>query len=52
MPAGSALAPIFTIFLTIAGLLALGAPPALRRMRLASEPLRLAPLVLMPERPG
>jgi hypothetical protein len=36
----------------LAGLLVLGAPPARRRLRLSSEPWRVAPFVLLPERPG
>jgi hypothetical protein len=39
-------------FLTLATLLACGAPQALRRLRLASEPWRPAPFVLIPDRPG
>lgn len=43
----------FTIFfLALAGLLALGIPRAMRRMRLASEPLCPAPFALVPDRPG
>jgi hypothetical protein len=42
----------FSIFLTLAGLLMLAAPWAKRRLGLASEPWRLAPFVLIPERPG
>jgi hypothetical protein len=41
-----------SIFLTLAGLSMLAAPHAMRRLRLASEPWRLAPFVLIPERPG
>lgn len=41
-----------SIFLILAGLLMLAAPWAKRRLRLASEPRRLAPFVLIPERPG
>jgi hypothetical protein len=41
-----------SIFLTLAGLPMLAAPRAMRRLRLASEPWRLAPFVLIPERPG
>jgi hypothetical protein len=48
---GSAAAGI-ALLLTLAGLLMLWVPPALRRLRLASESLRLAPHVLIPERPG
>ena len=42
----------FLILLTLAGLLALGPPGALRRLRLAAEPLGAAPFVLIPEHPG
>jgi hypothetical protein len=42
----------FSIFLTLAALLALGAPWATRRLRLASELGPLAPFVLIPDRPG
>jgi hypothetical protein len=58
LPAGSAGAVASvagiasSIFLTLAGLLLLGVLPAMRRLRLASEPWRVAPLVLIPERPG
>jgi hypothetical protein len=41
-----------SIFLILAGLLMLAAPWAKRRLGLASEPWRLAPFVLIPERPG
>jgi hypothetical protein len=41
-----------SIFLTLAGLSMLAAPRAMRRLRLASEPWRVAPFVLIPERPG
>jgi hypothetical protein len=41
-----------SIFLTLAGLPMLAAPRAVRRLRHASEPWRLAPFVLIPERPG
>jgi hypothetical protein len=50
--AGSSSGFAFSVFLTLAGLLVLGAPWARRRMRLASEPWPTAPFVLMPERPG
>jgi hypothetical protein len=39
-------------FLTLAGLLLLGAPRAMRRLRLSCEPWRTACFVLIPERPG
>jgi len=39
-------------FLTLAGLLLLGAPRALRRLRLSCQPWRTACFVLIPERPG
>jgi hypothetical protein len=39
-------------FLTLAGLLLLAAPRALRRLRLSSSPWRTAFFVLIPERPG
>jgi hypothetical protein len=42
----------FSIFLTLAGLLVLGALWAAHRLRLSSELWRLAPVVLIPERPG
>jgi hypothetical protein len=42
----------FSVLLTLAGLLVLGAPWAGRRMRLASESWSPAPFLLMPERPG
>jgi hypothetical protein len=42
----------FSIFLMLAGLLRLAAPRTKRRLRLASEPWRQAPFVLIPERPG
>jgi hypothetical protein len=42
----------FSIFLTLAGLLLIGGPAAMRRLRLASQPWRSAPFVLIPERPG
>jgi hypothetical protein len=41
-----------SIFLTLAGLLVLGALWAARRLRLSSELWRLAPYVLVPDRPG
>jgi hypothetical protein len=50
--AGSSSGFAFSVFLTLAGLLALGAPWARRRMRLASKPRPTAPFVLIPERPG
>jgi hypothetical protein len=49
---GSAAGASSIIFLTLAGLLAWGAPQALRRLRLASESRRPAPFVLIPDRPG
>jgi hypothetical protein len=42
----------FSIFLTLAGLLSMGGLAAMRLLRLASEPRREAPFVLIPERPG
>jgi hypothetical protein len=39
-------------FLTLAGLLLLGAPRAMRRLRLSCKPLLTACFVLIPERPG
>jgi hypothetical protein len=42
----------FAIFLTLAGLLLMGGLAAMRLLRLASEPWRRAPFVLIPERPG
>jgi hypothetical protein len=47
---GSGIAP--TAFLTLAGLLLLAAPHALRRLRLSSRPWRTSFFVLIPERPG
>jgi hypothetical protein len=41
-----------TDFLALAGLLLLGAPLAMRRLRLAGEPWRAAPFASIPERPG
>jgi hypothetical protein len=41
-----------SIFLILAGLLMVAAPRTKRRLRLASEPWRPAPFVLIPERPG
>jgi hypothetical protein len=41
-----------TGFLTLAGLLLLAAPRALRRLRLCGRPYRTAFFVLIPERPG
>jgi hypothetical protein len=41
-----------SIFLTLAGLLLMGGLAAMRLLRLASEPRRGAPFVLIPERPG
>jgi hypothetical protein len=58
LPGGSlsAMAPLagaaFSIFLTLAGLLLMGGLAAMRLLRLASEPWRRAPFVLIPERPG
>jgi hypothetical protein len=48
----SAAGMAFSIFLTLAGLLLMGGLAAMRLLRLASEPLRKAPFVLIPERPG
>ena len=39
-------------FLTLAGLLLLGAPRAMRRLRLSCQPWLTACFVLIPERPG
>jgi hypothetical protein len=50
--AGSAAGFGSIIFLSLAGLLAWGAPQALRRLRLASESQRPAPFVLIADRPG
>lgn len=41
-----------SIFLLIFGLLMIGGLAAMRLLRLASEPQHLAPIVLIPERPG
>jgi hypothetical protein len=41
-----------SLLLTLTAVLLLAAPPALRRLRLASESWRLAPFALIPERPG
>jgi hypothetical protein len=49
---GAACGFALSIFLTLAGLPMLAAPRVMRRLRLASEPWRLAPFVLIPERPG
>jgi hypothetical protein len=52
---GSAMGPsglALSGFLTLAGLLLLGAPRAMRRLRLSCEPWRTACFVLIPERPG
>jgi hypothetical protein len=51
-PSGGASGFGFSVFLTLAGLLVLGAPWATRRTRLASESWLVAPFLLMPERPG
>jgi hypothetical protein len=40
-----------SIFLTLAGLLMLGGPPAIGRLRLSSAPWLPSPFFLMPERP-
>jgi hypothetical protein len=42
----------FSIFLVLAGLLLMGGLAAMRLLRLASEPWRVAQFVLVPERPG
>ena len=42
----------FSAFFTLAGLLLLAAPLAMRRLRLASRPWLTAFFVLIPERPG
>ncbi len=47
---GSGLAP--SGFLTLAGLLHLAAPRAMRRLRLSCQPWLTACFVLIPERPG
>ncbi len=47
---GSSAAP--SVFLTLAGLLLLAAPRAMRRMRLRCKPWLTAFFVLIPERPG
>lgn len=47
-PGGVAL----SIFLTLAGLLLLGGPRAMRRLRLSCQPWLTACFVLIPERPG
>jgi hypothetical protein len=47
---GSGVAPLST-FLTLAGLLLLGAPRVLRRLRLSCEPWLAGCFVLVPERP-
>jgi len=47
-PGGGAL----SIFLTLAGLLLLGGPRAMRRLRLSHRPWLTACFVLIPERPG
>jgi hypothetical protein len=44
--------PAPSAFLSLACLLLLGAPRALRRLRLSSRPLLTASFVLIPERPG
>jgi hypothetical protein len=52
---GSAMGPsglALSGFLTLAGLLLLGAPRAMRRLRLSCEPWRIGCFVLIPERPG
>jgi hypothetical protein len=50
MAGGSGTAPL--TFLTLAGLLLLAAPRAMRRLRLSSRPWLTACFVLIPERPG
>jgi hypothetical protein len=50
MTGGSGTAPL--TFLTLAGLLLLAAPRALRRLRLSCRPWLAACFVLIPERPG
>jgi hypothetical protein len=49
-PASSGLG--LSTFLTLAGLLLMGAPRAMRRLRLSCEPWLTACFVLIPERPG
>jgi hypothetical protein len=41
-----------SIFLTLAGLLLMAAPRAMRRLRLSCQPWLTACFVLIPERPG
>jgi hypothetical protein len=48
----SAAGSAFPIFLTLVALLLVGSLAAMRLLRLASEPWRVAPFVLIPERPG
>jgi hypothetical protein len=50
MTGGSGTAPL--TFLTLAGLLLLAAPRAMRRLRLSCQPWLTACFVLIPERPG
>jgi hypothetical protein len=50
--AGGGSGPAPSAFLTLAGLLLLAAPRALRRLRLSCEPWLTAFFVLIPERPG
>jgi hypothetical protein len=42
----------FSAFVTLAGLLLLAAPRAMRRLRLSCQPWRTASFALIPERPG
>ncbi len=50
--AGGAAASGLSIFLMLAGLELLGGPRVRRRLRLWIEPWRMAPFVLIPERPS
>jgi hypothetical protein len=50
--AGSSSGFAFSVFLTLAGLLAMGVPWTRRRVRLVSQSCGPEPFLLMPERPG